>query len=506
MRDTRKNWIPPAALVGLIAYSIVRSVFGMMAKPLWFDEICTYLVINHPKASSILACLRHGMDAQPPFFYVIEKAFFFLPLRPEISLRLPSLTAFCCLLLCVFSLIRRRADDTTALIGTSTVLLTAVFWVYAFEARPYALVTAATAAALVCYQRAESRRWIFLFGLALVFGEAVHYYMIFVIGCFAIAEAAFVIRERSIRVGVWIAFAAGTLPLIAFWHLLETVKHMYEPNFWARPTWEAMRLTYGMVFDTEKYAVAECCLVLGAALGALLVLKQWRRDAGSRETPIYCERIVVAALAFLPFLEGIAAKITRGGFTPRYALPMALVIPISLGYCLAWPASAAFKRRLCAAAAVCVLTLLGVREGYFFSQGINHPRMPVQPIEQFMASATISDLPVVVSSGLQYLQLAFYESSQWQNRFVYLSDREKALKYSPAHTDSVVVSLVAAQECVAMRVISTGDFLKDHDKFLLYAEHGTDTDQWWPQALNDMGYKLSSLDRRGIQEIYLVSK
>ncbi len=499
-------WTVRLALGAMLAYAVIRSIIACVAKPFWYDELCTYIVITHPRTNSILECLRHGADGQPPFFYVIEKLFFLLPVRPEISLRMPSILAFCCVLLCVFALIRIRAGDSAALICTSTLFLTAVFWVYAFEARPYALLTAATAAALVCYQRAKSRRCIFLFGVALAFGESVHYYAIFVIGCFAIAEAVFVMKERSIRVRVWIALAAGTIPLIMFWPLLEGVKRLYEPNFWARPTWVTMPLTYGMVFDTEKYAVAECCLMLAFASGALLALRGRWRGASNRATPIYCEGVLVAALTLLPFIEGITAKIARGGFTPRYALPMALVIPIWLSYYLARPVSRTFKRKLGVAAAVCVLMLLGLREGYFFTHGIEHPKMPIRPIETFISSTRIPDLPIVVSSGMQYLQLAYYESPRWQNRFVYMADSAKALKYSPARTDSVAINSMATQECVAMRVIRAQDFLRDHNSFLLYAEHGPDTDQWWPQALSDMGYGLRSLGRRGIQEVYLVSK
>ena len=119
----------------MIVYSVVRSIFAASAKPFWFDEICTWIIVQHPN-HSMLSCLRTGMDGQPPLFYVIEKAFLQIPFMPEVSLRICSIVAFCFALVFLFKFMRKRSSGAISLACLLSLLLTAVISVYAVEARP----------------------------------------------------------------------------------------------------------------------------------------------------------------------------------------------------------------------------------------------------------------------------------------------------------------------------------------------------------------------------------
>jgi len=513
MEDSRRDRVAPAVLGGLIVYSVVRGIFGMMAKPFWFDELSTLIIVRHPRSDSILGCLRTGTDGQPFLYFVIEKAFLRLPFSAEISLRLSSLLAFGCVLVWLYAFMRRRTSATIALTSLLTIFLTAVEWVYAIDARPYALMMAATAAALVCYQRAGTPRWTALFALSLIFGESIHYYMIFVVGCFVLGELVLWVRTRVIRRGVCCAMAASAIPLVISWPLIAAVKRFYGAHFWARPNLENLFMTYGIVFDTTKYGVALCALVVIPALVVLLWHETWetREAAGSvmaRETPIYSERMVIFALAILPVIECVATKLSGGGYTWRYALALTLTVPVTLSYYLEHYRNRTTGRAALAVAASVLMLLVGLREGYFWTHRILHP--PVRAfsavrVENFLDRYGVPTIPVVIASGLEYLPMTYYGSEPWRDRLVSLYDPEKAIKYSGLHTDSTDRDLWALQGCTPLRVLEAGDFVTANPSFLLYAERPDDGYEWWPRAFQEMGYELKSLGENDSQELFLVS-
>ena len=174
-------------LAVLVAYAAVRSVVAAVTKPFWYDEMCTGVVAQQPSVHAIWNALEHAADTQGPAFYLIERAMSTMIPNQEIALRIPSIFGFCCLTICIFIFVRRRAGSTYALICSLIPFTTVLFDIYAVEARAYSLVVACVAAALVCYQRASSWRWAGLMGL-----------------CLALAQVAPLfrrVRARSLRSG-----------------------------------------------------------------------------------------------------------------------------------------------------------------------------------------------------------------------------------------------------------------------------------------------------------------
>src|SRR5579872_4423712 len=65
-------------IAGLILYAFVRNVLVSASKPLWFDEIGTWIVARQPNLSMLWKSLKSGADGNPPALHVIEH--FALPL------------------------------------------------------------------------------------------------------------------------------------------------------------------------------------------------------------------------------------------------------------------------------------------------------------------------------------------------------------------------------------------------------------------------------------------
>src|SRR5215469_3502570 len=61
------------ALGFLIAYAIGRSLCEAFIRPLWFDEICTWVMVRGQPVSALWSALRDGVDGQPPLFYLLER-------------------------------------------------------------------------------------------------------------------------------------------------------------------------------------------------------------------------------------------------------------------------------------------------------------------------------------------------------------------------------------------------------------------------------------------------
>src|SRR5262249_29713654 len=130
-------------LVGLLLiYTFARSVVAGTGKVYWYDELLTQLVTSQGSVSGIMVALRGPLDGQPPVFYVIEHLASRLIANQDIALRLPSALGVVCTMLCVYVFLHRQSGRVVALLTATFLLMTALFKVYAVEARPYSLVVA----------------------------------------------------------------------------------------------------------------------------------------------------------------------------------------------------------------------------------------------------------------------------------------------------------------------------------------------------------------------------
>ena len=163
----------------LVVYAAIRSVFLATSKPFWYDEMCTVLVTRLPSVSTIWRALKQAADGNPPLYYVVERVASRLVQNEQIAFRIPSIAGFCCAVVCVFLFVRKRSGPKIALVCTTLLLISLIFTTYAVEARPYSLVVAVFAIALLCYQHAPAKPWMLLMGFSLALGLAMHYYAVF---------------------------------------------------------------------------------------------------------------------------------------------------------------------------------------------------------------------------------------------------------------------------------------------------------------------------------------
>jgi 4-amino-4-deoxy-L-arabinose transferase-like glycosyltransferase len=508
------------ALAVMVVYAAVRNFCQAVNRPFWFDEISTFLMVRIQPWSKMWTALRHGADGYPPGFYLAERFAVVFASNENLAFRWLSIAAFSATLVCLFLLIRKRAGGAAGVVCAGILLSTMLFDYHSTEARPYSLVVACIAFALLCYQRAPAARWMIPMGLSLVLAESFHYYAFFSFLPFMVAESIRFLEKREWRWGIWLALGFGFLPLAVFWPLLAINKALYSAHFWSPPIWDVALNSYSIFFITSYF---KSWLMVGAAavfvLGTLLYVLR-REDAAKvrqgqetsqnvpRKTSLQEPAMILTFLA-LPFLALIATKVAHGGLVAKYVLSSVLGFPLACGYvfsnCKRWRAP------LVTASAVFLFAgLILPREKLIWTYDMRKFPSPAMAAESLVELAGHPDLPVVVSGAHEFMTLSHYASPAWKSRFVLVADGPEAVTNTGSDTADIQLSILA--DYTPIRVYDSRSFAAKYPVFLLYSSNGGQDAVWPPRWFKDDGYKLLPVaveppsGPSGLHHVFLVSR
>jgi hypothetical protein len=492
------------SLILLIAYSAARSLCQAVTRPLWYDELCTWVMVQQHPISVFWNALKDCVDGQPPLFYLLERAAAAAVHNEEISFRLLSILGFSCTVGCLFLLIRKRSGSVNALFCAAIPLVTLLYDPYAVEARPYALVVGCLSIALLCYDRAPEVKWMLLMGLSLALAEDLHYYAVLALAPFILAEMALTLRTRRPRWAVWLAVCCGVIPVAVFWPLLARLKAYYGEHLWAVPSLFGAERSYGRLFQTTfAWGLG---LTAAAALAVLLSMLAAERAAareGHGAGAVFHHSVLVLGFLALPLLSFVAAKLAHGEMTDRYLLPAVLGFSLAAGYTL--PRWGRRSAPLLAALALCLIVPLASQERRFWSSYHGDFVSPAKGVEALVASANYPDLPVVVSDVHDFLQLTHYASPGWAGRFFSVVDAPQSVIYAGSDTGDKELGIMRSY--APLQIYDFAPFVAEHPAFLLYSSGGGAGLDWWPPRLLRDGYTLRPVAVRDIyHRVFLVSR
>ena len=483
----------------LLIYAVTRGIVSAAANPLFFDEILTLAVSSQSTVSGIWTALSRSVDGQPPIFYLIERAFTGILGTTQVALRLPSVLSMAVTMVCIFLYIRRRHHEWIAFLCTVLLMVTSLFLNYAANARPYSILMACVAFALVCYDRLPSLRWAILFGLSLALAQGVYYFAIFAVLPFALAEVVVFIETRRIRWQAWLPFVFCGLPLIIFWPLLSHMRTHYGSRYWV-PTASVASLPkfYGSyLFLGAAYAGA-LVAILSAGIMAIHFLRRWQ--GLSHTMTSWVDGALILTFLALPIVALVVTRIMRAGMLDRY------VLATIFGICLA---TACLLSRATLSTVLLFALFLGssisFHEISFWRDfhGI-HPQSDTTSVEQFIETAGHPELPVVVSDGLSYLSLNYYASPEWSKRFVFVGDADLAAKY--VGTDSVDKNVLDLRPYLPIHASEFSEFVSTHSEFLLYSEDPGYGFGWLPYHLSRGPWSLRVYLKAPNRTLYLVTR
>jgi hypothetical protein len=484
-----------AAAIALVLYAIARNLLAASLKPLWYDEILTLTVSMQRTWPNIINALYQGTDGQPPLYYVLEHFSLLLPLRREIALRLPSILAFPCAMSFVYLYAKRAAGGFIALICAFFLLMTDAFQNYATQARPYALMVACFAAALLCYQQISRPLMPVAMAVALVLAESFHYYAIFSAVPFVIAELIYLLLQRRVRWSVWAAISCVLLPMLLAWHLLTNFKTIYGGHFWAHYSLFSLPYTYGSLFFNDP-AIG---VVLGTLLAGVIVYQKLIRGTDSDsncDLPDAAEGTLLLAFLFLPLTTFAATKVLGGSMLERY------VLCAVLGLALAISCLRRSQRTWLVMALAYIGLMVGARE-FSFWRHLNAMSVSKSTAEseRFITQAGHSELPVVVADGLTFLPLALYGPPQLTERIAYAMDEQKALQFT--QSDSVEKNFVPLRQYWPVAIPDWEAFSAANSEFLLFTEKPISQFDWLPVYLPKVS-SLKLLNENEEHRLYLV--
>jgi hypothetical protein len=492
-------------MVLLLIYVVVRSMFAAAGKPFWFDELCTLTVATQGTWKGILGALRALVDSHPPLFYKIEHWAWGLSPNKEIALRLPSILAFPCVLVCVFVYVKKLSGETVALLCAAFLLMTSLFQYYATEARGYSMVAACIAFALVCYQRVPAPLWTALLAMSLALAESLHFMAIIPMAAFGVAETVFSCKAREIRWSVWAALAAGALPLALLWSSLAKLGAYYGPGLYDRFfQFSAIPHIYGEILESgTEFGFGFAGLLFSGILLALLQRGTQVNKAGEKAKQL-AEAACLLAFIALPFVGYfLLVRVAHSGFEGRYTVYSALGMALSSGYILSRA-----KSRDLAVLATFVLCVVSVHELHFWRsvrKNIKDVNSVGAAAEQFIASAGYNELSVVVPELLSYVQITHYSGSQTA------SDRLLCLTRIPIDknghwNDTADKSIDVLKLYIPLRTSDFSEFAAAHREFLVYVEEkDPGRDRLTPYLSKD-GWTLQTVALDDWRRVYLVSK
>jgi len=404
------------------------------------------------------------------------------------------------LILCVYLFIRKGRGSICALVCAAIPLLSVLLH-YATEARGYSLMTGFAALAMLSYQHACKTTWCLLLGVSLVAATASHYYAVFVSFPFILAELAILAKERRLRLGVWLALLVSVLPVAVFWHLLQNYKNIYASHFVGHLSPLEVVRSYAFLWDLPTSLGVGLATT---ALAAILLFGLFRhKDFAPNSTEEIALQEHVLALGFivLPVAMGLVFKVVHGGFLPRYMISAVLGFPLAASYVFS-----VLDRRVAGVFSILLLATLSAQEAWFWHGKLHSFKSEVNTakgFERLLKSAGYEDLPVVVSGPNNYLQLAYYASSETRSRMFFAADPTAAISY--VGSDNADQLLLRLRPYLAVQVDDFANFVRIHSEFLIYSD-SSDVWDWLPiQMLRD-GYALDLLAMDHDQRVYFVHR
>ena len=480
------------------------STLQALSKPFWNDEIITVIVSGLPGLRGVWNALDDAADTNPPGFYLAARVARWFVADAHLAHRLPSIAGFLIVIACVFLFLSRRVSNLAALVG-ATFLLTTPLGEYAYEARPYALMIGCVSAAMVFWQRADSKWYALPLALALAASVSLHYYAVFVWPVFIVAEGTVTLRRRA-RHHVWLAIIAALTPLLFFSPLLMKVREYYGGDFWARTYLAQSVMAHDWLFLGKGHWGATLTAGLSLALVYWIGSGQRLLQDAPTSTPVAPvvpreEYVLVFMMLWIPAIAVGLALVAGAGLTERHFLPATVGGGLAVGLLVE-------KLRPEVRAVLLALLVSSYLYSSHHEMGmawrrtlLDQRRGKTAEVEEIV-NAGSAEAPLVFASALDYLEAAYFASPPSRGRLHFIADPAGAVRFTG--TASRDLALLRLQHWFPLQVEAYPEFAAKHRGFVLVS--GKDPySEWWLRRLLHDGQHLQLLSVAAGRPIYEVA-
>lgn len=223
----------------------------------WFDELFTLHIARVPELTTIWTALGNGVDALPPFYYMLVRAFDSVFGPGDVAARVPSAIAFAAGLYLIFDCARRLTDGLHGLIALCVATCSFLPY-YGYEARSYAIyfMLAGLALWLWAYQGLSNRMQAFLFGATFFAGVCFHYYFVMCLAPFVAWELLRWQRGQRLSAKLVAGFIGCVLPVLLLSPLILSFSRKFAGGYWNRPSFLELRAMYSQLFPDGLFLLA----------------------------------------------------------------------------------------------------------------------------------------------------------------------------------------------------------------------------------------------------------
>lgn len=467
-------------------------------KLIWTDEFFT-LYLGRLNARELWTALVMGGDSHPPSFYLMHHMLLRTFGESPWVLRLPAMLGFLLMMLCVYQFVAKRTSVAYGLVAMLMPLAT-IAYEFSYEARGYSPLLGFLALAVLCWQQAGERRWRTVatlgLGAGVTAGVLSHYYTVFLLPAIAAAEAVRSIRCKSWNPGVWLAMCTPVVPLMAFLPVIKSASG-YAATFWGKASLSEIHLYYENILGS-----AVTCLLFCFALAGLYRVLSYRDDnsapTGKKTFPV--EEIVLGiALASAPVIAYLFGKTITGVFAWRYAIGGVVGIAILFGF---------LSFRLFRASATAAWLIVFVIVASFLVTARMNMRTladgqaSLRDLIGWLTSTGNRSEPLIIGDSQSFYALSYYSPPAMRERYVYLADTKRSLKY--LGQDAPDRSLSLLRPWFGLNVKPYDLYVESHPEMTVWILPNPKW-SWLLSALIDDGEALAVIGRNGTSILFSAS-
>ena len=482
------------ALLLLVAFYLVLTA-AQTSRRLWHDELFTYYIAQSPSLAKLWQNIH--LDLNPPLMYLAERVSLSTFGDNRYAARIPSILGFLVGSLCFYKFVSNRLRLCYG------ILAVLVFWAtpflyFATEARPYGLVIGFFALAMLAWQKATEPhrpRWsIWLLALAVTGMMCSHVLALFYIVPFCVAELVRWFYSRRFDFATWASLLLPSIILLVYIPLMSRYSSSDFPSTTQATPAKIIGFFYRMLEPQSLF------LLIALSLGLLAGFKRDRSRDERFPFLSSLDWIFAWSLLLIPVLVNLAMMRSHGIAYPRYSGPTVLLFGILFAVFLAMYTRASRFAAL-AASAVLLLYIAGSNVDAAKSAVRNMRTAQTPPTSPFVNIHP--DLPLVMASGINFLEMDKYYDPATVSRLYYLTGRDLAIKYAHATIFEGLTDL-KANFPIRAHVEPYYQFTRLHPRFLALGQTYYPED-WLLRRLLDVHASLQYLGDYSGSQLYLVT-
>jgi hypothetical protein len=411
-------------LIGFSIFYFTDVLIRASEKYFWFDELVTMYICRLTSLHAIWQVVAHGVDFNPPFFYILSRASKAVFGETLIGMRAPQIIGFWLLCVCLFRFVNRRRGPLAGLLAMVLPMTTGAFY-YSYEARGHGIVLGFCGLALVCWQMAletpRKIRWLVGFSLCLLGAALTHCYALLLVIPFSIVELFRTVGSRRIDRQMWAALVVPSL--IAFASYLPLLRS-YRSQLGASSFSTIFPPSVGQISGFYNFLLAPCVVVMlcsAVLLAADRLIGVPATIQSPRSPHTTLELLLGVSFLGLPLFGLAVAVLVHTVFIDRYFISAVAGVSIVIASGLAARARTSWIAMTLAAVMACSLgwqfSALVWHRYHAKGESLQEPSSgllldttPGHPIANhpLLVKASGGSLPIVVLQGLEFVYLSHY--------------------------------------------------------------------------------------------------